>query len=291
MASLTLIMTTSGSRRLPGPTLAARRALLSQPANREPETLIAHSISVFTAIGSPGYRPAAGGDARARRAPASRARQRPQGSARQLLAIAADGDRTPLLARIQAPTQVIHGVLDPLVPVANGHDLVRRIPGALGDFIEGMGHDLPQQLLARIAQGIAAQRAARELNAGLLQARVARAARARGLAPATAGNPVDHGARARIGVSDRQPDRRALGPRGAVATPANVAASGVARAPTLRAIRRPWRERGRRADEPGRKAARRGANLSSQAARRWLVLSSQARGMGRESAPTPSRQP
>ena len=60
-----------------------------------------------------------------------------------------------MLGRIQAPTQVIHGLLDPLIPVASGHDLVRRIPGALGDFIEGMGHDLPQPLLGRISQGIA----------------------------------------------------------------------------------------------------------------------------------------
>jgi pimeloyl-ACP methyl ester carboxylesterase len=155
VASATLIMTTSGSRRLPGPTMVARRALLSQPADREPETLISHSISVFTAIGSPNYRPAPA-DLRARVVASIQRASRPQGSARQLLAIAADGDRTPLLARIQAPTQVIHGVLDPLVPVANGHDLVRRIPGALGDFIEGMGHDLPQQLLDRISQGIAA---------------------------------------------------------------------------------------------------------------------------------------
>ena len=154
VASVTLIMTTSGSRRLPGPTLEARRALLSQPSNREPETLIAHSINVFTAIGSPGYRlsPA---EMRARVAASIARASRPQGSARQLLAIAADGDRTPMLARIQAPTQVIHGVLDPLVPVENGRDLVKRIPGALGDFIEGMGHDLPQQLLVRISQGIA----------------------------------------------------------------------------------------------------------------------------------------
>ena len=56
VASVTLIMTTSGSRRLPGPTSAARRALLSQPANRDPEALIAHSVQVFTAIGSPHYR-------------------------------------------------------------------------------------------------------------------------------------------------------------------------------------------------------------------------------------------
>ena len=160
VSSLTLIMTTSGSRRLPGPTLPARRALLSQPANRESETLIAHSIGVFTAIGSPGFRPSAA-ELRARVAASIARASRPAGSARQLLAIAADGDRTALLARIQAPTQVIHGVVDPLVPVANGRDLVRRIPGALGDFIEGMGHDLPQPLLERIARGIAsnAQRA------------------------------------------------------------------------------------------------------------------------------------
>ena len=154
VASVTLIMTTSGSRRLPGPTMAARRALLSQPANRELDTLISHSISVFTAIGSPAWRPAPA-DLR-QRVEASIARaSRPAGSARQLLAIAADGDRTPMLARIQAPTQVIHGAVDPLIPVANGRDLLARIPGALGDFIEGMGHDLPQALLGRIAQGIA----------------------------------------------------------------------------------------------------------------------------------------
>ena len=115
---------------------------------------------MFTAIGSPGYRPAPA-ELRARVVATLTRASRPQGSARQLLAIAADGDRTPLLARIQAPTQVIHGVVDPLVPVANGRDLVKRIPGALGDFIEGMGHDLPQALLGRIARGIAsnAQRA------------------------------------------------------------------------------------------------------------------------------------
>jgi len=158
--SLSLIMTTSGSRRLPGPTPEARRVLLARPADSRPETLIAHAVRVFTTIGSPAFRPAPD-DLRARVVASVTRASRPAGTARQLLAIAADGDRTPLLARIQAPTQVIHGVVDPLVPVANGRDLVRRIPGALGDFIDGMGHDLPQPLLGRIALGIArnAQRA------------------------------------------------------------------------------------------------------------------------------------
>ena len=79
----------------------------------------------------------------------------PLGTARQMMAVMADGDRTPLLARIQSPTCVIHGEADPLVPVAAGRHLVQHIRAAEGDFIAGMGHDLPLQLLPRIAAGIA----------------------------------------------------------------------------------------------------------------------------------------
>ena len=76
--------------------------------------------------------------------------------ARQLVAIAADGDRTPLLARIKAPVQIIHGQHDPLVPVAAAHDLATRIAGARLDIVDGMGHDLPVPLWPRFADGIAA---------------------------------------------------------------------------------------------------------------------------------------
>jgi pimeloyl-ACP methyl ester carboxylesterase len=79
---------------------------------------------------------------------------RPAGTARQLLAIVADGDRSPLLPRITAPTRVIHGEADPLIPVACGHDLMRRIAGADADFVPGMGHDLPDALFDRFAAGI-----------------------------------------------------------------------------------------------------------------------------------------
>jgi pimeloyl-ACP methyl ester carboxylesterase len=79
----------------------------------------------------------------------------PAGTARQLVAVVADGDRSQLLRRIVAPVRVIHGREDPLVPVAAGHDLVARLPSAQADIVPGMGHDLPQQLLQRFAQGIA----------------------------------------------------------------------------------------------------------------------------------------
>lgn len=153
--SLTLMMTTSGSRRLPGPTWRAQRALLAAPASTSLPDLVDHGVRLFEAIGSPAYRPDPA-TFRARVAEGIRRAYRPAGTMRQLAAVAADGDRTPLLARILAPVRIIHGEADPLVPVACGRDLMRRIPDADGDFIPGMGHDLPDPLLGRFAEGIGA---------------------------------------------------------------------------------------------------------------------------------------
>ena len=80
---------------------------------------------------------------------------RPAGTARQLVSVVADGDRSRLLARIAAPTHVIHGEADPLIPVDAGRDLAARIIGATLDIVPGMGHDLPAQLWPRYTEGIA----------------------------------------------------------------------------------------------------------------------------------------
>ena len=153
--SLTLMMTTSGSRRLPQASLRVRQALVARPASTAFADLVAHSSALYRLIGSPAYPP---DEARLKlRLETSIKRAfNPAGTARQLLAIAADGDRTALLSRIAAPTLVIHGTSDPLVPVQAGYDLAQRIAGAQADFIEGMGHDLPLALLPRFASGMAA---------------------------------------------------------------------------------------------------------------------------------------
>jgi pimeloyl-ACP methyl ester carboxylesterase len=52
----------------------------------------------------------------------------PAGTARQLLAVIASGDRRKRLATITAPTLVIHGAADPLVPLAAGRDTARTFP-------------------------------------------------------------------------------------------------------------------------------------------------------------------
>ena len=154
--SLTLVMTSSGSRRLPGPSPKVRHAMLARPANpADLNSVLAHYVALYALIGSPAFRPDAAWLDKRLRHSIGRA-YRPQGTARQMMAILADGDRSPLLPRIQAPTQVIHGAADPLVPVAAAHDLARKIRGARLDVIEGMGHDLPVPLWPRFVDNVLA---------------------------------------------------------------------------------------------------------------------------------------
>jgi pimeloyl-ACP methyl ester carboxylesterase len=155
VASLTLMMTTSGARHLPQARMEVQRALMSRPKEGGPAAAAAHLQRVLALIGSPAFPPEPERLRRRLNESVGRA-WRPAGTARQLVAVAADGDRSALLKQIKAPTRVIHGNADPLVPVAAGHDLVAKIAGAQGDFIDGMGHDLPLQLLDRFANGIRA---------------------------------------------------------------------------------------------------------------------------------------
>ena len=154
LKSLTLMMTTSGSRRLPGPTLKVRGALISRPADvSKIDGIVDHYVRLYRLIGSPGY-PATDEYLKERLGLAVRRSYRPQGTARQMIAIAADGNRSPWLNQIKLPVQVIHGRDDPLVPVAAGHDLAAKIKGAEIDVVDGMGHDLPKPLWPRFTAGI-----------------------------------------------------------------------------------------------------------------------------------------
>lgn len=66
-------------------------------------------------------------------------------------------DRLTPLSAITAPTLVIHGTNDPLLPLAHGEALAGLIPGARFQAIPGMGHGffspgLPQQIAALILE-------------------------------------------------------------------------------------------------------------------------------------------
>jgi pimeloyl-ACP methyl ester carboxylesterase len=71
-----------------------------------------------------------------------------------MAAIRASGDRRAKLAKITAPTQVLHGADDPLVPVAGGRDTAANIKGAELRVIPGMGHDMPPALFATFLETI-----------------------------------------------------------------------------------------------------------------------------------------
>lgn len=153
--TLTSIFSTTGNRRLPPPRREAMEALLARaPAGASVDEVIPIGIKVARAIGSPAYP-----------TPEDRLRERiardyhrsffPEGAARQIAAIMDDGDRRKRLRRVTAPTLVIHGVDDPLVPVEGGRDTAASIKGAKLIEIPGMGHDLPLELVDQIADAIA----------------------------------------------------------------------------------------------------------------------------------------
>ena len=152
--SLTSIMSSTGNRRLPRARKEAMQVLANRPMSGDPEDMIAYSVRAARVIGSPGYPAAEERLQRRVRADFERGWY-PQGVARQMAAIVADGDRRHLLKTITAPTLVVHGEDDPLVPLAAGRDTAANIAGARLLTIPGMGHDLPLALVDTLADAIA----------------------------------------------------------------------------------------------------------------------------------------
>ncbi len=160
VASLTSIMSTTGSRKLPKPTWRARRALLSPAAKPgDLEGAAARMMRVLRVIGSRSH-PAPEAQLRDMCERHARRSHDPAGIARQLVAVAAAGDRTGIVRAIRAPTLVLHGDEDPLIPPAAGEATARAIVegGGRAEFvsIRGMGHDLPDEVLPEIARRIVA---------------------------------------------------------------------------------------------------------------------------------------
>ena len=144
--SLTSIMSTSGAKGLPTPKPAIIRALMASPKGREREAIMKHYVELLRVIGSPAY-PMEESQVRERIMAGLNRSYAPMGTLRQMVAIAADTGRAKELATITTPTLVLHGKADPLVPFACGQDTAQRIPGARVFGIDGMGHDLPPEVI------------------------------------------------------------------------------------------------------------------------------------------------
>ena len=76
------------------------------------------------------------------------------GTGRQLVAVIAAEPRLERLKKLRAPTLVIHGKDDVLVPVENGRMVAAAVPGARLLEIDGMGHDLPRRVWPQVLDAI-----------------------------------------------------------------------------------------------------------------------------------------
>jgi len=148
--TLAIIFSSNNHRFLPPPAPRALLALLKGPAPDSPrDVILDNAVRVGKIIGSPHYRMP---DERAR-AEAAESYDRsyyPWGVARQFSAIMGSGSLLHYDRRISAPTVVIHGRADKLMRPFGGRAVARAIDGARLVLIDGMGHDLPEQLWDRV---------------------------------------------------------------------------------------------------------------------------------------------
>ena len=147
--SLTSIMSTTGNPAVGQATPEAMAVLTQRPTSNDVAAIVAHGVRAEKVIGSPGY-PVSEADLSARIRRDFERSFYPAGIARQMAAIVGSGDRRAALRKITAPTMVIHGVDDPLVPIAGGRDTAATIPGARIVEIAGMGHNLPEPLIPQV---------------------------------------------------------------------------------------------------------------------------------------------
>lgn len=62
--------------------------------------------------------------------------------------------RYEALKQLKIPTLIIHGKEDPVMPIEHGEKMASIIPNANSQFIDNMGHDLPDHSLKIIAEAI-----------------------------------------------------------------------------------------------------------------------------------------
>ncbi|WP_409182395.1 alpha/beta fold hydrolase [Amycolatopsis sp. VS8301801F10] len=150
--SLTSIFSTTGAKKVGQPALSTMRLLAAPPARTRTAAVRAH-LRITSHIAGTGY-PI---DDAAEAAVAARGWDRAagdlaEGTARQIQAIQASGDRTAQLSRITAPTLVLNGDRDLLVAPTGGAATVKAIRSAQHVVIPGMGHHIPEALVEPITQ-------------------------------------------------------------------------------------------------------------------------------------------
>jgi len=151
--SLTCIMSTTGNPNLP----QSKPEIMAQffaPVPSEREAFIEETVKRGRLIH--GTFPYDEDQSREYRAKEYDRNYYPEGTIRQLAAMAIPGNLKSKLGTIRAPTLVIHGREDPLNPVEAGEDIATAIPGAELLILDGMGHSFPREVIPRIVDALVA---------------------------------------------------------------------------------------------------------------------------------------
>jgi pimeloyl-ACP methyl ester carboxylesterase len=141
--SLTSMMSTTGARSVGFQHPSLLPVFLTRSGDRE--GYVEASVRTWRIIGSPGY-PSTEDDVRRRAAETFDRGVSPHGTARQILAVLTQPNRTRDLARVAVPTLVIHGLADKMVHVSGGRATSLAVPRSELLLIDGLGHDVPEGL-------------------------------------------------------------------------------------------------------------------------------------------------
>ena len=124
--SLVSIMSTTGAAQLPPPSAQASDSLLGvttddEAAAERREAMVARGFY-------------------------------PQSMGRQMMAVFKAGDRSDAVATITAPTLVVHGAEDTLLPLPHGAHTAQLIVGSELVVYDSMGHNIPDDVLPKLLQ-------------------------------------------------------------------------------------------------------------------------------------------
>jgi pimeloyl-ACP methyl ester carboxylesterase len=154
LLSLTSIMSTTGNRKLPRPKAKMTKAML-KPIPKTREQYLKNATQLWKLLNG-GVMPFDEDRVLLTVSKGYDRRFYPAGISRQLHTIICADDRTQALNKVIAPTLIIHGDIDPLVPIEAGYATAQAISHSKMDVIKGMGHNLPPQTWAHIISEIKA---------------------------------------------------------------------------------------------------------------------------------------
>ncbi len=144
--SLISIMSSSGASGLPKPdAMLLQNLYMPKMGGQGFESWVNMALESLQLITSPAFQDDVS-EVRARVELAIQRSYRPMGILRQTAAVMADSSRADLLHMVKAPTLVVHGTQDPLVPIDCGRDTHQRILGSVWLEIPDMAHDLSTKL-------------------------------------------------------------------------------------------------------------------------------------------------